>query len=289
MKEHVTSIRNPLVKQILRLQQKASERKKTRLFVTEGRREVSLALSANIEPVHIVVCEELFANDPAYPVSLDDPGTSPVVFVGRPVYNKLAYRKDKEGILLVGKQRLLKPHQLELTDNPLLLVLEGVEKPGNLGAVFRTADAAGVDALILAGTKADMYNPNAIRSSLGCIFTVPSVNCSSKEAIEWITAPANWKHNKTPVILSAALQTTTNYFDANMTGPTVLAFGTEDKGLSPQWREISTGTVRIPMAGSIDSLNVGASVAVLTFEAIRQRHKATGSFVRQTDTTKDPV
>lgn len=289
MEEHITSIRNPLVKQILRLQQKAAERKKTRLFVAEGRREVSLALSANMEPVHIVVCKELFANDHAYPVRLDDPSICPVVVVSRPVYNKLAYRDEKEGILLVGKQRLLKPGALQLADNPLLLVLEGVEKPGNLGAVFRTADAAGVDALILAGTRADMYNPNAIRSSLGCVFTVPSVNCSSKEAIQWITAPANWKDNKTPVVLSAALQTTTNYFDADMTGPTVLVFGTEDKGLSAQWRAISNATVRIPMAGSIDSLNVAASVAVLTFEAIRQRHKATGSFVSQTHTKKDPV
>ncbi len=274
MKERITSLQNPLVKNILKLQQKSAERIRTGLFVAEGRREVSLALSHGIKPRHLLVCEDIFENDNAYPIACTEDDKYPAVSVSRLVYNKLAYRKDAEGILLVGKQRLLRLKQLRLSENPLILVLEGLEKPGNLGAVLRTADAAGVDALILAGSKVDMYNPNTIRASMGCVFTVPSVACSSNEAIGWISDPGNWNQGKVPQVFSSALQTKANYFEANMKGPSVLAFGTEDQGLSPAWREIARQTIRIPMSGAIDSLNVSASVAILTFEAIRQRHQA---------------
>ncbi len=270
MKNHITSLQNPLVKQILQLQKKSSERKKTGLFVAEGRREVSLALSRGFEPLHILLCEDIFENDPAYPIKTDKNAIHPITPVSHVVYNKLAYRNDAEGVLLVGKQRLLSPHDLTMPGNPLILVTEGMEKPGNLGAILRTADAAGVTAIILADCKTDLYNPNAIRASLGCVFTVPAAICSSKEAIGWINDHNCWGTG-TPKVFVATLQTNTAYFEANMKGPTVLAFGAEDKGLSGIWRTDACQAIRIPMAGAIDSLNVSASVAILCFEAVRQR------------------
>ncbi len=274
MKEPITSLQNPLVKKIIKLQQKSAERARSGLFVAEGRREVSLALSQGVEPEHLLFCEGIFENDDAYPVALKEDGKHPMVPVSRLVYNKLAYRKDAEGVMLVGKQRLPGLSQLHLPETPLILVLEGLEKPGNLGAVLRTADAAGVDALILAGSKVDVYNPNTIRASMGCVFTVPVVACSSDEAIGWISDPGNWEKGKEPHVFSAALQTKVNHFEVDMTGPSILAFGAEDKGLSAAWRDIACQTIRIPMSGTIDSLNVSASVAILTFEAIRQRYRA---------------
>ncbi|MFP4064076.1 MAG: TrmH family RNA methyltransferase [Bacteroidales bacterium] len=278
MEEKISSVQNQLVKNIARLQQKSSERRKSGMFVAEGRREVSLALSSGIQPVYLLICPDIYLEDPAYPLPGPDPDqeTHPVTTVSRAVYNKLAYRRDAEGVMLVAKQENLSPEKLSLPESPLLLVIEGVEKPGNLGAILRTADAAGVDALILTDSRTDLYNPNAIRSSLGCLFTVPVARCSNQEAIHWLTRPGNWK-GAPPEILSAILQTSIPYDEADMTGAVALVFGAEDKGVSEAWRAASHQHIRIPMAGRIDSLNLAASAAILTFEAVRQRkQKAAG-------------
>ncbi len=269
----ITSTNNPLTKQVLKLQQKAGERRKSGLFVAEGRREVSLALKSGIIPAHILVCSELYTPDGLYPVDLAlHEGV--LTEVSSAVYQKMAYRSDAEGIILVGHQANRELSSLTLPQNPLILVLEGLEKPGNLGAVLRTADAAGVDAVILADAKADMYNPNVIRASLGCLFTLQVIKSSTEEAIRWLTEEKNWPGSQLPGIVAAALQTEQLYYDTDMRGPVVMAFGTEDKGLSAPWRKLAGEPVRIPMMGSIDSLNVAASVAILAYEAVRQRHES---------------
>lgn len=267
----ISSIHNPLVKNILRLQQKVSERRQSGLFVAEGRREVSLALASGIKVQHLLVCREIYSPDPAYPINGIDTGDllAPTIEITLPVYNKLAYRKDKEGVILVGLQKNHDIEQVSPEHNALVLVLEAVEKPGNLGAILRTADAAGIKTVILADPKTDMFNPNAIRASLGCVFTLQVIECSSSRAIQWL------KQNDM-TIYAAALQTDTLYYAVSFLKPVALVFGSEDTGLSIPWREASDQIIKIPMSGTIDSLNVSASVAILAFEAVRQRKSIAG-------------
>lgn len=273
MQQHnfISSLQNPLVKQVYKLQQKPAERRKTGLFIVEGRREVSLAMSHRIETVQLLICSDIYREDPSYPIIIGS--NQRLSYVSRAVYNKLAYREDAERVIMVGVQRLLSLNDLLIPDKALILVLEGVEKPGNLGAVLRTADAAGADVVILVDSATDIYNPNAVRASLGCVFTIPVVSCSSHETIEWLNDPAWWR-DKLPAIYAAALQTSDAYYDVNMKGATALAFGAEDKGLSDTWRRAAHCIIKIPMSGAIDSLNVAASVAVMCFEARRQRNTA---------------
>lgn len=266
----ISSLQNPFVKQIVKLQQKASERRKTGLFVIEGRREVSLALSHGIETEHMLISEDIYREDSLYPIEIHE--NHNVTYLSRSVYNKLAYRKDAEGVIMIGVQRPLLLDEFPLPGNELILVLEGVEKPGNLGAILRTADAAGVSLVILSDAATDVYNPNAIRASMGCVFTVPVVSCSGNEAINWLKDPGKHLGKLPPTIYAAALQTDAIYHACDMKGPVALVFGTEDKGLSEEWRAAANQVVKIPMAGAIDSLNVAASVAVMCFEVRRQRH-----------------
>ncbi len=153
---------------------------------------------------------------------------------------------------------------LEMREKPLVVVLEGVEKPGNLGAVLRSADAAGADAVIVCDPLTDLWNPNLIRASIGAVFTVPTVCCSSAEAIAWLKA-------RGIRILTAQLQDSSVYYDADMTGPTAIVMGTEATGLTDPWRQAADAHVLIPMLGRLDSLNVSVSAAILLYEAVRQR------------------
>ena len=262
---NITSFQNPLIKNVLKLQQKASLRRSTGLFVAEGRREVSLALNNGIQIEHLLVCPEIYKPDPLYPVDME-PESAPIS-VSSQVYNKLAWRKDTEGIILVGKAPEQQLADLTLKDHPLILILEKVEKPGNLGAILRTADAAGVDAVILTDPATDIYNPNAIRASLGCVFTLTVITSTNSQAISWLK-------DKDVNIYAAALQTDIYYYGVDMQKATALVFGAEDKGLSMDWRQAARQVIKIPMLGRIDSMNISASVAILTFEAIRQRAEA---------------
>ena len=149
-----------------------------------------------------------------------------------------------------------------------MIVLESVEKPGNLGAVLRSADAAGADAVIVCDPLTDLYNPNVVRSSIGAVFTVPTVACTSAEAISWLKS-------KGIRILTAQLQDSSPYYDTPMTGPTAIVMGTESTGLTPVWREAADSHILIPMLGRLDSLNVSVSAAILLFEAVRQRQGQT--------------
>ena len=180
------------------------------------------------------------------------------------MYEKIALRDGTEGVVAVMRSRFLRLEELKLKASPLVLVLESVEKPGNLGAVLRTADAAGADAVLVCDPLTDLYNPNTVRASLGAIFSVPTVACTSEDACAWLKAHGI-------AILTAQLQDSKLYYDTDMVRPTALVFGTEDKGLSPYWREQADAHIRIPMAGMMDSLNISVSAAILAFEAVRQR------------------
>jgi len=154
--------------------------------------------------------------------------------------------------------------KIKLSQNPLIIVLEAVEKPGNLGAILRTADAAGADAILVCDPLTDIFNPNTIRSSLGCVFSVPVVACSSHEAIHWLKS-------KSIQIFTTYLEASINYLDANYTQPTAIVSGTESTGLSQQWINAADQNLIIPMLGIADSLNVSVSTAIVLFEALRQR------------------
>ena len=257
---YISSIHNPKVKQEVLLQQKSSERRKSGLFVVEGRREILHCLNNGY------VCKSLFVNmelDGAEEfVSQVD--CESLYSVTPDVYSRMAYREGTEGAIAVIKSRHLSLDDLQLPEKPLIIVLESVEKPGNLGAVLRTADAAHSDAVIVCDPLTDLYNPNLIRSSIGAIFTVPCVACSSEECIRFLKG-------RGIQTLTAQLQDSNLYYDVDMTLPTAIVMGTESTGLTDIWRKSADAHIRIPMLGELDSLNVSVSTAILAFEAVRQR------------------
>lgn len=264
VERYIDSLGNPLIKKVVKYQQKASERKKDGLFVIEGVREVSLALQSGVEITSLFVCNEYYRESKEYPVNIGR--AKELISVSVSVYDKMAYRAGAEGILAIARQFDTSLDRLQLSPMPLLVVIEAVEKPGNLGAILRTADAAGVDGLIICDQHTDIFNPNAIRSGLGCVFSVKVAVCSREEFFKW-----SLQQGISTMI--ASVQATMPYYDASYTKPVALAFGTEANGLSPQWYEFSREQLKIPMAGQIDSLNVSVSAAILIFEAVRQRSK----------------
>ena len=261
--EIITSAQNPKVKRLLALQKDSSLRRESGLFVVEGRRELEHCLAAGFEVDSVFVCPSLHGLWRAK--SLPGNGADTRIFEVSPeVYEKVAYRGGTEGVIAEVRARQRRLEDLNLPENPLIVVLEAVEKPGNLGAVLRSADAAGADAVLVCDPLTDLYNPNLIRASIGAIFTVPCVACSSEEAISWLQA-------RGIQILTAQLQDSSLYYDCDLKLGTALVMGTESTGLSQQWRAAATAHIRIPMLGALDSLNVSVSAAILLFEAVRQR------------------
>ena len=262
----ISSVQNPKIKELLLLQQKSSERRKTGLFVVEGRREVEHCLAAGYEVKSLFVSEALRANTEELGLStLASSNHHCSLFtINSSVYEKVAYRGSTEGVIAVVAAKQHRLEDLKLREHPLIVVLESVEKPGNLGAVLRSADAAQADAVIVCDPLTDLYNPNLIRSSLGAVFTVPTVACSSRQCISFFR-----QHHIQ--ILTAQLQDSRPYYDTPMTQGTAIVMGTESTGLTEQWRQAATAHIRIPMLGRLDSLNVSVSAAILLFEAVRQR------------------
>jgi len=254
MAELLTSAQNPKIKDLLLLETKSRERKARGLFVVEGRREYERACAAGWQT------ETLFVRE-------GEPEADQADFlVSDRLYERIACRGGTEGIVAVMRTRDCTLADLAPASEPLILVLERVEKPGNLGAVLRSADAAGVDAVLVCDPLTDLYNPNLIRASLGALFSVPTVACTSEEAFSWLSA-------RGIAVLTAQLQDSKPYYDTDMVRPTAIVFGAEDKGLSDFWRERADAHIRIPMAGAMDSLNVSVSAAILAFEAVRQRNQ----------------
>lgn len=255
----ISSMQNPKIKRLLALQQKSSERRKEGLFVVEGQRELEHCIRAGFEVDTIFCCEALHPHASEF-TSI----ASNLISVTPEVYEKIAYRGSTEGVVAEIKSRKQTLKNLQLSENPLIMVVESVEKPGNLGAILRSADAAAADAVIVCDPLTDLYNPNLIRSSIGAVFTVPCVACSSEECIRFLK-------ERNIRILTAQLQDSSLYYDTDMHGGTALVMGTESTGLTNQWRQAADAHIRIPMLGQLDSLNVSVSAAILLFEAVRQR------------------
>ena len=259
--ETITSAQNPKFKNLLSLQEKSRTRREQGLFVVEGRRELEHALEAGFRARTVFVREDLLPElEP-----LAARAACPVVLLSPALYAKAAYREGTEGILAEMEVRERRLEDLALGEAPLVVVLESVEKPGNLGAVLRSADAARADAVIVCDPRTDLWNPNLIRASLGGLFTVPTVCASSAETIAWLRA-------RGIRILTAQLQDSAWYYDIDMTVGTALVMGTESTGLTDAWRAAADAHIRIPMLGRLDSLNVSVSAAILLFEAVRQRN-----------------
>ncbi len=257
----ITSARNGHILDVLELMEKSRARRMQKLFVVEGFRELNLAVSAGYTIESLFVCEglgsvELFVD------SL--PAVKRIFTVSGEVFAKLAYRENSDGLVAVMHARSLSLENVRLSDNPFIIMLEAIEKPGNLGAILRTADAANVDAVIIFDAHTDLYNPNVIRSGIGCLFTQQVVTCSSQEALHWLRA----KKIKT---YAAELEASQWYHETDFREPSAIIMGTEADGLTDFWLERADARIKIPMRGKIDSLNVSVSTAVITFEAMRQR------------------
>lgn len=264
----ITSTQNPKIKALLQLQQKSSQRRKEQLFLVEGRRELMHCLSRGYVIDTVFICPDILKAEAEYDTLLQALPKCHTIQVSSAVYDRIAYRGGTEGVVATIR---MKEHGLDTLPQmphgkaPLYVVLESVEKPGNLGAILRSADAAGVDAVIVCDPLTDLYNPNLIRSSLGGIFSVPTVACTSQECIAYFKAQGIR-------ILTAQLQDSSLYYDTDMTLPTAIVMGTEATGLTNQWREAADAHIRIPMLGILDSLNVSVSAAILMYEAVRQRN-----------------
>lgn len=256
----ITSPQNSKIKSIIALD-KRRERDKQKLFIIEGIKELELAIEAGYVINSIFFCEDIIPAENLIQLVQNEHLLIPVQ---KKVFEKMAYRESTGGIIAIGQQRSHELNALKVSANPLLLILEGVEKPGNLGAILRTADAAGIDAVIICDPQTDFYNPNVIRSSVGCVFTTQVASASSEEAIRWL------KGNNIQ-ILSTYLNASEPYHLVDYTRPTAVVFGTESTGLSIPWVRNSTKNIIIPMQGKIDSMNVSTAAAVVIFEARRQR------------------
>jgi len=254
----ITSKTNPKIKNVVKLQ-KSSERREQNRIIIEGRREIERALACGFVIDTLFVCNELGAQS-------SDIKANVIEEVSLEVFEKIAYREGSDGLLAVAIPRYSNLKDFKPKKNPLIIVLETVEKPGNLGAVMRTADAAGVDAVIIADPRTDLFNPNAIRASIGTIFSVPLFACSSEECIKWL------KENDI-TIYCTYLKASIDYLDADFRKGSAIVMGTEATGISDIWVEAADQNLIIPMNGIADSLNVSVTTAIVVFEAIRQRRK----------------
>ena len=258
----ISSLQNQAIKNIVKLS-KSKERREQQLFVIEGARELSLAQRAGYRIESVYLYPELFEKT-KYPQVLSSVPKENIFEITRPVFEKIAYRENSDGIIAISKPQPHSLSDLRLSDNPLIIILESVEKPGNLGAILRTADAAAVDAVIVCDPLTDLYNPNVIRSGVGGIFTVQTAVCSSEEAHQWLKANQITSY-------AAELQAAEFYQNIDFSTPSALVMGTEADGLTDFWLHNADHCIKIPMLGEIDSLNVSVSTAVLAFEARRQR------------------
>lgn len=264
--KHISSHQNPLIKQIAQLQEKSRERTKKGLFIIEGLRELGLALKAGYSIEQVFFCATIISEEKTGQLFKCVGQTPEMVSITAEVYEKIAYRSTTEGIIAIARG---KSHALSEVvfkkENPLILVAEAPEKPGNIGALLRTADAANLDAVIIANPKTDIYNPNIVRSSVGCVFTNTIATGTSEEIIGFLKQSGL-------KIYCAALTASVNYSKVNFEGGSAIVVGTEDRGLEPVWLKNSTQNIIIPMQGEIDSMNVSVAAAIIIFEAKRQRN-----------------
>ncbi|HSL42732.1 MAG TPA: RNA methyltransferase [Anaerolineales bacterium] len=253
----ITSLQNPRVKYIVKLREDKRHRRQGALMLVEGYDEIQLALSAGYKPQTIFSAPELVAR----PIEATD---AEHVTVSLAVFEKMSYRENPDGWLAVFPIPDTSLATLNLSPSPLVIVAESVEKPGNLGAILRTADAAHVDALLVCDPRVDVWNPNVVRASRGAVFSVPVVECDNASALEWLRA-------KRIRILAATPSADVIYSGVNLREPVAISVGTEDEGLSDFWMSNADVKVKIPMLGKVNSLNVSVSTALIIYEAVRQR------------------
>lgn len=265
--ERISSRQNPRVGTLARLLREKSERKAAGRFVIEGRRECLRALAAGIKPVEYYVAPDLFGGDTEEPLLLEklSATAAPGFDLSREAFEKASGREGPDGFLMTAPLLDNALSALKnLPPNPLFLVLESVEKPGNLGALLRTADAAGVSAVICCNAVIDIHNPNVVRNSQGALFSVPVACAANDETAEFLAA-----HKAAFVYATPAAKAL--YWDAPLAGPAAVFMGSEKDGLSDFWLKRPGFPVVIPMAGGADSLNVSVAAALVLFEAVRQR------------------
>ncbi|MCF2875085.1 MULTISPECIES: TrmH family RNA methyltransferase [unclassified Tenacibaculum] len=258
----ISSTQNSYIKDLLKLQDKSRERKKKGLFLVEGKREISLVIKGGYQIETILFVPELFSEKSLQEIQKH---TTNCIEITKEVYQKLAYRDTTEGVIAVVKTKSFELNSIQFnTPTPLVLVLEGIEKPGNIGAMLRSADAANIDAVLIANPKTDLFNPNIIRSSVGCLFTNQIGVGTTDETIAFL-------QQQNIHIYSATLQNSNEYHKNDYKQATALVVGTEATGLTQEWRDKATQNINIPMQGEIDSMNVSVAAAILIFEAKRQR------------------
>ena len=250
----IESLQNEKIKRITRLLSKNSDRKKQGVFLVEGRQENKRALAFNYKAEEFYICESLF-NDQA-PEGI-------IHFVSEQVYEKIAYRGSSEGIIGIYKTPTTELKNLSLAETKSIVVIEGTEKPGNLGAILRSCEAFGIDALINTDPKVDFFNPNVIRSSVGCLFGMNFYSATNEELLTFL------KENEFTIVTTFMEEKSVKLFEVPLTGRTALLFGTEHSGLSDFWKNTGTNAL-IPTSGTIDSLNLSNAVAISCYELTRQ-------------------
>ena len=263
----ITSLQNPRIKSIAKLQSSKRERQRERLSVVEGREEIVLALQAGHRP-RTVLSAPTLARQP-----LPD-FDGELLTVSGTVFHKLSYRENPDGWLAIFESPTRSVEDLQLGDAPLLIVMEAIEKPGNLGAILRTADAAGVDGVLVCDRRAEIFSPNVVRASRGTLFSVPIVELSSVGALAYL-------RQRGIQIVASTPSADASFTAVDLSGPLAVAVGAEDTGLSGFWLEQADCQVRIPMRGKANSLNVSVAAALIVYEAVRQRAWSTGRSVSQ--------
>lgn len=263
--KEISSLQNSLVKKVLLLKEKSRERRKEGLFILEGQREFEMAVKGGYEIQTLLFNDSIISEKKVmHAVRFLHPQPQ-LISVSREVYQKIAYRATTEGILAIVKSKSHHLNELQLKNKTsLILVAEAPEKPGNIGAILRTADAANLDAVIIANPSGDMYNPNIIRSSVGCVFINQIATGSTSEIITFLK-------DKGIAIYCTSLSAASPYTHVDYNIASAIIVGTESTGLTDEWLENSTKNIVIPMLGEIDSMNVSVSAAIVIFEALRQR------------------
>ena len=253
----ITSPQNPRIKHIVKLRDDKKTRNEDGLLLVEGFDEIQLALAAGHTPQTLLSAPELGSRSATF-------SARETLSVSRAVFEKISHRENPDGWMGIFPIPQTSLNDLKLSKTPLIIVAESIEKPGNLGAILRTADAAGVDALLVCNPRVDVWNPNVVRASRGAAFSVPNVACENAEALKWLKGGA--------IRIAAASPSAEEiYSDVDLKSPVAIVVGTEDEGLSDFWMSNADVKVKIPMMGKVNSLNVSVSTALILYEAMRQR------------------
>jgi RNA methyltransferase, TrmH family len=255
----ITSLQNPRVKYVVKLRDDKRQRREDGLMLVEGYDEIRLALSAGHQPQTIFSAPELGSRQ----IQAEN---AEHITVNRTVFEKMSYRENPDGWLGVFPIPSVSRDHLKLSESPLVIVAESIEKPGNLGAILRTADAARVDAILVCDPRVDLWNPNVVRASRGAVFSVPTLECDNASALEWLKRGGLR-------LVAATPSADVVYSDIDLRQPVAIAVGTEDEGLTDFWMSHADMKVRIPMNGRVNSLNVSVSTALIVYEAVRQRNQ----------------